>query len=72
MLVFVLVCITLCPFYVCNNLDEEERAGCFAFIVLGIVTVSVMWLFLIILWAGLQCVIVVFPVNTHFFIVYQV
>ena len=29
-LVFVLVCITLCPFLFCNNLDEEERAGCFA------------------------------------------
>ena len=29
MLVFVLVCITL----FCNCLDEEERAGCFAFIV---------------------------------------
>ena len=28
-LVFVLVCITLCPFYkVCNHIDEEERAGC--------------------------------------------
>ena len=33
MLVFVLVCITLCPFKFCNHLDEEERAGCFASIV---------------------------------------
>ena len=33
MLVFVLVCISLCPFYFCNHLDKEERAGCFAFIV---------------------------------------
>ena len=32
-LVFVLVCITLCPFQYYNHLDEEERAGCFAFIV---------------------------------------
>ena len=32
--VFVFVCITLCPFYFCNYLEEEERAGCFAFIVL--------------------------------------
>ena len=31
-LVFVLVCITLCPFQLCNHLDEEERAGCFAFV----------------------------------------
>ena len=30
--VFVLLCITLCPFYFCNHLEEEERAGCFAFI----------------------------------------
>ena len=34
MLVFVLVCITFCPFSFCNHLDEEEIAGCFAFIVL--------------------------------------
>ena len=32
--VFVLVCITLCPFYFCNDLAEEERAGCFAILVL--------------------------------------
>ena len=30
----VLVCITFCPFYFCNHLEEEERTGCFAFIVL--------------------------------------
>ena len=34
MFVFVLLCITLCPFKFCNHLEEEERAGCFAFIVL--------------------------------------
>ena len=33
MLVFVLVCNTLCPFKFCTHLDEEERSGCFAFIV---------------------------------------
>ena len=22
--------VTLCPFYFCNQLDGEERAGCFA------------------------------------------
>ena len=32
--VFVLLCITLCPFWFCNHLEEEERAVCFAFIVL--------------------------------------
>ena len=33
MLVFIFVCITLCPFQFCNHLHKEERAGCFAFIV---------------------------------------
>ena len=32
--VFVLLCITLCPFYFCNHLEEEEKAGCFAIITL--------------------------------------
>ena len=32
--VFVLLCITLCLFYFCNRLEEEEIAGCFAFVVL--------------------------------------
>ena len=32
-LVFVLVCITLCPFLFCNYLDEVGGAGCFSFIV---------------------------------------
>ena len=27
-LVFVLLCIILCPFLFSNHLDEEERAGC--------------------------------------------
>ena len=45
-------------------IEEEERAGCFAFIVLRM---SWMWLFLAVLWVGLQCVIVVFPDHTHLF-----
>ena len=32
--VFVLLCITLCLFEFCNHLKGEEKAGCFAFIVL--------------------------------------
>ena len=32
-LVLVLICIILCPFYLYNRLDEKERCGCFAFIV---------------------------------------
>ena len=30
-----------------------------------IVTKNVLWLFLKVLWVGLQCVIVVFPYHTH-------
>ena len=30
-------------------------------------TVRVLWLFLTVLWVGLQCVIVVFPDQTHLF-----
>ena len=36
MFVYVLLCITLCPFLFCNHLEEEEKAGCFAIIVLRI------------------------------------
>ena len=32
--VYVLLYIILCSFYFCNHLEEEERVGCFAFIVL--------------------------------------
>ena len=68
MFVFVLVCITLCSFKFCNHLNEEERAGCLAFIVFGCLdTVSVLWLFLTVPWVGLQFVIVVFPDYTHYF-----
>ena len=34
MFVFVLLCITLCPFQFCNHLEEKEQAGCFTSIVL--------------------------------------
>ena len=27
---YVLLDVTLCPFYYCNHLDGEERADCFA------------------------------------------
>ena len=58
----VLLCITLCPSSFAIIIEEEERAGCFAFIVLRM---SWLWLFLEVLWVGLQCVIVVFPDQTH-------
>ena len=34
--VFVLLYITLCPVKFCNHLEKEEKAGCFAIIVLQI------------------------------------
>ena len=36
MFVIGLLCITLCPFQFCNHLEEDEKAGCFAFIVLEV------------------------------------
>ena len=30
-----------------------------------LVTFGVLWLFITVLWVGLQCVIVVFPIDTH-------
>ena len=47
------------------SLDKEERAGCFALIVLCLVTFNVLRLFLTVPWVDLQCVIVVFPDHTH-------
>ena len=34
MFVFIFLCTTIIPFLFCNHLEEEEKAGCFAFIVL--------------------------------------
>ena len=47
--VFVLLCITLCPFCFCNHLEEEEKANCSSTV----------------LWVSLQCVILVIPGHTH-------
>ena len=43
-------------FLVCNHLELEERAGCFAF--------NVPWLFLTVSWVGLQFVIMVVHLPT--------
>ena len=43
----------------------EERAGCFTLIVFLMGCDCVLWLFHMIPWVGLQCVIVVFPDHTH-------
>ena len=59
-LVFVVLCINLGPFYLCNHFDEEERAGCYFNCLSGCrVTASVLWLFLTVPWVGLQCIFVV-------------
>ena len=60
--VFVLVCITLCPFSCSNHLEEED----YVFIVSPMSChLYVLWLFLAVPWVGLQCVIVVFPDHTR-------
>ena len=52
MFVFVLLFALLCVH--CNQLEEEEKAGYFAIIVLQIiVTINVLWLFLTVLWVCL-------------------
>ena len=60
---FVLLCITF--LIICNYLDEEVRAGCYASLSsLCLVTVRVMWLYLAIPYVGLQSVIAVFRDRT--------
>ena len=55
-LVFVLVCIKLCPFVFCNHLEKEERESWFICFIVSrmLVTVNVLWLFLTVPWVGLQ------------------
>ena len=70
MLVYVLVCITLCPsFAIILTMKSELVAlpllsfGC-------LLTVNILWLFLTVPWVGLQFVIVVFPDHTHLLFLY--
>ena len=61
MSVFVLVCITLCPFYSFAIILTRKREQ-FALLLLSfgcLVTVNVLWLILTVPWVGLQCVTVV-------------
>ena len=54
------------PFLVCNYLEEEERAGCFAFVVLRMSCYNICSVALPYAAVGcLQCVIVVFPGHTY-------
>ena len=56
--VLVLWCSSWCPFYFSNNLAEEDRAGWF---ILTVIWLSVLCLYLAMLWVGLQSRIVAFP-----------
>ena len=48
-------------------IEAEEKAGCFAIVVLQIFcNYNVMWLFLTMQWIGLKYLIVVFTDQTHF------
>ena len=60
MFIFVLLSIPLCPYQFCNHL-EEEKAGCFAIIVLQMYCYYNCY----VPWVGLQYEIVVFPDHTH-------
>ena len=56
----------LCVHSFFYHLEEEEKTGCFAIIVLhNIVTINVLWLFLTVQWVVLLCVTVVFSDHTH-------
>ena len=66
MFVFVLLCITLCPFSFAIILKRKKKLV--ALLLLScrcIVTINIPWLFLMVPWIGLQYVIVVFPDHTH-------
>ena len=46
--------------------EEERELVALLLLSFGfLVTANVLWLFLMVLWVGLQCVIVVFPDHTH-------
>ena len=47
---------------------KRELVALFLLSYVCLVTVYVLWLFLMVLWVGLHCVIVVFPDYTHFFL----
>ena len=66
MFVFVLLCITLCSFQFCNHLEEEEKADCFAIVVLQLYCYCNCSVALPHgAWVSLQYVIMVFPDHIH-------
>ena len=52
-------------------MEKREQVALFLLSFGCIITVNVLWLFLMVLWVGLQFVIVVFPDHAHFFIDWQ-
>ena len=62
MIVFVLVCITLCLSIFAIILTRKRKLIALVLLsFLYLVYVNFLWLFLSVPWVGLQCVIVVFP-----------
>ena len=71
MFVFVLCGIILYSFSFSIILKRKRERELVALLLLSygcLVTVNVLWLFPTVLCVGLQCLIVVFPYHTHFFI----
>ena len=69
MVVFVLLCITLCCVYSSFAITLKRKRKMVAMLFLyyrGIVTKNVLWLFLTVPWVGLQYAIVVLHDHTHF------
>ena len=72
MFVFVLVCITLCPFQFCNHLEEKKRAALLLLSYGFLVTENVPWSFIALPRMDLHCVIVVTPDHTQLLFRYSV
>ena len=63
-------CALLCVHFSFAIIFKKKRklAALLLFSYRCIVTINVLWLFLAMPWVGLQCVIVVFPDQTHLFL----
>ena len=60
MLVFVMVCISLCPSSFAIILKKKRELVALLLLAYGcLVTVNILWFFLTVPWVGLQCVIVI-------------
>ena len=69
MFVFVLLCFTLCPSSFAIILEWKRELVALLLLFSGcLVTVNIMWLFFLVPWVGLRCVIVVLPDHTYFFV----